>query len=352
MARAKRLNEPAHSGTLKVLKNVNNIYQVITRGKSTIKSLGKELGLSPKQIRRYLEVLSEFGVMFETDEDGNFAKNISIQRPKGQGNNPLNIIALDEKELYILFSLMVGLSHVVDDQKRIQLFEKISTALGAMRIVPEKLQTGMTTLHKAYKSYENKLDVISKLLSALVKTQICTIQYQTLKGNPPEEYDIYPYQMTGIDGGIYLYAYVPRRENVRILAIERIQAVSITQHTFRRAKTVEQNIADKMQRAFRILDDEKPIAVELLFSVNQAPYITERIWHEEQTITPNTDGSVTLKFSATGRYEIVKWILGWGPDCEVLEPPDLREEVKNKIKTAAMMYSLTPQPLETWVSPR
>ena len=41
--------------------------------------------------------------------------------------------------------------------------------------------------------------------------------------------------------------------------------------------------------------------------------------------------------------EIMPWIRGWGADCEVLEPHEVREQIKGKVRRQARMYGLDIQ---------
>jgi predicted DNA-binding transcriptional regulator YafY len=43
--------------------------------------------------------------------------------------------------------------------------------------------------------------------------------------------------------------------------------------------------------------------------------------------------------SIAGMREIRIWIMGWGADCEVLEPPALRADVAAELSRAATLYS-------------
>ncbi|MDH4120506.1 MAG: WYL domain-containing protein [Deltaproteobacteria bacterium] len=338
MAPQKRRNEPRHSGTLKVLYNVSGIFKAIRGGRATRQSLADELELSTKQIKRYLDVLTEFGVQYDSDEDGNIGENIRIRSPIGKNNEPLNIIALNKEEFYILFSLMAGLTQVENAATKNEIFKKISNALGADAIDIHQLKTSLTGFTKAYKSYEGKRTVIATLMAALATNQVCSIQYKGMNGKDPEEYIIHPYQMTEFDGGLYVFAFVPQRKGVRLFAIERMASASKEGGSFFRKKDIENEIATKKQQAFRILDDGKPLKVMLRFIADKAPYVRERHWHDSQKITQNKDGKITLSFTASGRVEIVRWILSWGADCEVLGPPDLKAEVVTTLKAAAKQY--------------
>jgi predicted DNA-binding transcriptional regulator YafY len=69
----------------------------------------------------------------------------------------------------------------------------------------------------------------------------------------------------------------------------------------------------------------------LRFAPTIATYIRERIWHPSQQITEQPDGSVELEFETAGWKELVRWILSWHPDVEVLEPLRLRERIREKL---------------------
>jgi proteasome accessory factor B len=58
----------------------------------------------------------------------------------------------------------------------------------------------------------------------------------------------------------------------------------------------------------------------------------------EQKITSDADGRVIVEFQAAGQMELVSWILSYGIHAEVLEPPELRKEVKRQVKEMREMY--------------
>jgi len=73
--------------------------------------------------------------------------------------------------------------------------------------------------------------------------------------------------------------------------------------------------------------------VRLRFSQRVATYLKERLWHPSQTIRERSDGSIDLAFTTTGRQELVRWILSWMPEVQVLGPVDLRRRVLERLKT-------------------
>ena len=75
-----------------------------------------------------------------------------------------------------------------------------------------------------------------------------------------------------------------------------------------------------------------PVKIELLFTPDINTYILERSWHINQTCRQNEDGSVYLSFTSNQLQETLYWVLHFGSSVQVLNPPELKEMVKNEIQ--------------------
>jgi predicted DNA-binding transcriptional regulator YafY len=67
--------------------------------------------------------------------------------------------------------------------------------------------------------------------------------------------------------------------------------------------------------------------VWLRFSAQVAPELNDVIWHRSQKRLDLADGRVELQFTVDGLGEILRWVLGFGAEVEILGPPELRDEV-------------------------
>lgn len=67
-------------------------------------------------------------------------------------------------------------------------------------------------------------------------------------------------------------------------------------------------------------------------------YVGERIWSEGQRMERTPDGSLILSLKASSRAEIVSWVLSFGTNAELLEPADLREELRNISRNLSKCY--------------
>lgn len=66
--------------------------------------------------------------------------------------------------------------------------------------------------------------------------------------------------------------------------------------------------------------------------------ISEHIWGENQEIKECDDGSVIFKVRMSGKESIVKWILGMRSGVKVIEPSNIREQVKEELQKALHFY--------------
>jgi predicted DNA-binding transcriptional regulator YafY len=74
----------------------------------------------------------------------------------------------------------------------------------------------------------------------------------------------------------------------------------------------------------------------LCFSGRAAQLVRERNWHPSQRIQESTNRTVELRMTLNSLEEIVPWILSWGKECRVLNPPKLQRKVES--------MAMTPKP--------
>ncbi len=73
-----------------------------------------------------------------------------------------------------------------------------------------------------------------------------------------------------------------------------------------------------------------------------AANVAEVTWHSTQQIQKRPDGSIDFSVTVEGLREISWWILGYGDQAEVLEPPELREMIASRVRNMAAIYRGDP----------
>ena len=69
-----------------------------------------------------------------------------------------------------------------------------------------------------------------------------------------------------------------------------------------------------------------------------AENVAEVNWHKTQRVVFRADGSADFHATVSGLNEISWWILGYGDQAEVLQPPELRQLVARRVKSMADKY--------------
>ena len=93
-----------------------------------------------------------------------------------------------------------------------------------------------------------------------------------------------------------------------------------------------------MLAAWDVIGDAAPEEIIIRFDPAVSQRVHETRWHQSQVEELEDDGSLLWRARVAGLLEVRSWILGWGPDAEVLEPPQLRDWVAEQHTAAAARY--------------
>jgi len=138
---------------------------------------------------------------------------------------------------------------------------------------------------------------------------------------------------------LYLFGFDETRSAPRTFKIERIRDLSLTTQTF---EPPRESVEDAFTNAWDIIADQPVVDIVLRFDPAIAARVREATWHPSQQIEIEADGSLAWRGRVSGTIEIRLWILSWGHQVEVLEPPDLRADVAATYRAAAARYPHDP----------
>jgi predicted DNA-binding transcriptional regulator YafY len=154
---------------------------------------------------------------------------------------------------------------------------------------------------------------------------------------PPREARVHPYliEPSSATHALYLIGFDEARQAVRTFKIERILSVEPTTQTF---EAPEVGAIEQAGRAWDIIADQAEVEVVLRFARSVASRVAEATWHPSQRLERQPDGTLLWRATVPGTVEIRFWILSWGPDVEVVAPPELRAEVAERLRAAGRLY--------------
>jgi proteasome accessory factor B len=199
----------------------------------------------------------------------------------------------------------------------------------------DRLDGAVTARSPAFKDYSRARDLLEAVTAAQIDRRRLEIHYYSFSREALTVRRIDPYRLFCHQGGLYVAAHDHLRGEVRIFALERIRRFRETGETFVVPPTFD--FEEYMRSSLGILRGEV-VAVRMRFSRHQAKWIAERTWHESQRIEWLPDGGLLLSLQVADAAEIKRWILSFGREAEVLEPPALRAEVRAEAEAIIESY--------------
>lgn len=180
-------------------------------------------------------------------------------------------------------------------------------------------------------------DTLGKLVRAVIESFEQKITYAKMNGEVSERI-IRPLGMVCKRNVWYVIAYAPERKGYRTFRVDQI--ISIVNHensTFKYPQGF--SITNHIGDSWGVFCDDPVRKVRLRFSRAVANRIKNlRYHHSQEIIEEGQDGSLIVEFQACGFKELQTWILQWGPEVEVLEPLDLREQVRERARQVVQLY--------------
>ncbi len=128
--------------------------------------------------------------------------------------------------------------------------------------------------------------------------------------------------LTGVeeDKGTIPYCYL----------LHKFSDIKLTQDSFDKGNF---NLDEFSKKSFGVYQGEC-FNVKLLFSKNVAQDVLNYHFHSTQKIKRNEDGTVTVKFKASGDKEILWHLFKWGEDVKILSPSKLKKEYIQMLEDA------------------
>lgn len=121
---------------------------------------------------------------------------------------------------------------------------------------------------------------------------------------------------------VYLVGIEGDWENPYVYRMHRMTDIELTDEIFDKG---DFDIKEFANRSFGVYQNEI-IRVELLFSEAVAEDVLNFNFHPTQRIKQNEDGTVTVKFKASGEYEILWHLFRWGENVQIISPKSLKKE--------------------------
>lgn len=319
------------------LARMLRIHEILQDGRQTnCTKLAEQLEVSSKTIMRDLAFMrDQFDLPCEYDP-----QTFTWRYAYPVKNFPT--VQISEGELLALLVARKALEQYKGTPYHAQLaaaFDKLSSGLNDRISFSPTGTMGNISFHQAGLG-RSDLKLFEKLSRAVNESREIAFDYKKPASTAVEHRRVQPYHLANRESAWYLVGHDLARGALRTFSLARMQALTVAEKTFTRpADFSPEKFFGKAFGAFVGTGDYR---ITVRFGAAVADQIRERFWHESQETRDLPDGGVEFSVQLGGLDEIVRWILGWGGEAEVVSPKELRALVRAKAEATAQRYA-TPR---------
>ena len=211
---------------------------------------------------------------------------------------------------------------------------KLFATMGHIGFTGDKLRDAFSAVWNGYSP--SQADTFRIVLSGLLQNRVLKCLYTSPASGLKTERRIEPHHLQHYMGSWVLIGWCRLRQDWRKFFFSRMSHPDLTRVSFDpRPKSEWEPL---IQTSFGIFQGGSLVPVVLRFNSFRARWIREQVWHPAQEMAYFPDGSLQLSFPVSDFREVKMKILQFGADVEVIEPDELREQVREEIEKMAGIY--------------
>ncbi|WP_437204928.1 helix-turn-helix transcriptional regulator [Planctomicrobium sp. SH664] len=176
-----------------------------------------------------------------------------------------------------------------------------------------------------------------RVLEAITGKKKLRIRYHSVYEKGTIQTLVSPYHLLFRRHTWYLIGRSSLHREVRTFHTGRIEHSELTEESF----TVPPrfNLRRYFGNAWNLIKEAKsPARVVIRFQPMVATNVSEVTWHSTQQLSWNEDGTLDFTVDVDGINEISWWILGYGDQARVLEPPELEALIHQRAEAMVAQY--------------
>ncbi len=183
-------------------------------------------------------------------------------------------------------------------------------------------------------------ELIGELFDAVLNNIVLDVSYQDFKSPEPYPVLFHPYYLKQYNGRWFVFGYDEHTDQIRNLALDRIQEFVKTSKAYRKTDIIWEN--EEEGYFDDIIGVSKPYEgeiqnIELLFDIDRAPYIETKPIHPSQS-SSRVENGLIVKLKVIPNFELEQQILSFGESVKVISPQFLAEKIQSRLTSALSRY--------------
>lgn len=301
---------------------------------SNVNSLAAECAVTRRTIFRDLEIIREAGLPLE------YQSEFQVYRlPASLALPPTQFTAEEALATIVLCGQLREAARFPFPHAARSVAQKLES------ILPAKLREHLRDANGAIEQLPQPTSHLDNeqgshyrtLVNAIGQRRALRMNYRGALDTTPISTKISPYRLLWSRHSWYVIARSSLHRWVRTFHVGRIEGLTELSERFKIPAGFR--IERYLGNAWHLIPEQGvDHLVRLRFSPLVARNVADVVWHRTQQVRWNDDGSLNFEVTVSGLNEISWWILGYGDQVQVLEPPKLREIIAARIAKMAAMY--------------
>ena len=288
------------------------LYYILEKEKVTANELADKFEVSVRTIYRDIDSISSVGVpIFTTQGKGG---GIKIDN-----EYILNKSLFDANEKEQIIAALQGLEKTNKVYK-----SELITKLSALFKI--KNSNWIEIDFTSWGSNNTYQDLFNTLKIAIINKNIISFSYNSSKAEKINR-RVKPIRLLFKEQDWYLYAFCLLRNNFRYFKLSRIKDLEVL------AINYEDNFENIVLK--REIKYENTVNIKLKFNKS----VAFRVYDEfNEAIVEDKKGNLYVEMKIPNNYKLYNYIFSFGANVEILEPKEIRNQLKNMINKIAKKY--------------
>ena len=164
------------------------------------------------------------------------------------------------------------------------------------------------------------------LQQAVRERRVVHLRYHSRGQDETTERDVEPHRLTYSEGSWYLTGYCRLRCGIRSFRVSRFETLSLTLETFEHIPAISDQPSGT------------PVEVRVRVDERAGRWIRERQHYgfvSEEPVAGDGGSGTVMTYRVGDVSRLIPWLRSWGPDIEVVSPPELRDALRREAQKVA-----------------
>lgn len=236
---------------------------------------------------------------------------------------------------------LLALEHLLADLSPGLLADELSPFRERIEALLKRQEIGTGELYRRLRMLGMGRRTVNQVLfravtSALAQRRKLQLGYRSRSRDQATERVVSPQRLVHYRDNWYLDAFCHMREGLRIFALDRMLDATVTDDEA--LEMADDELDASLARSYGIFQGVPRATAVLRFTPRMARWVADETWHPEQRGQWLLDGRYELEFPYADPTELIRDILRFGADVEVIKPKPLKDMVVEQLEATLAHY--------------